>query len=213
MKASILLGAAVILAAACSAQATIVVDDNLSGGTIPDGNPAGFATADAVNGVTDVGAIDYVTVSLNISGGYNGDLYGYLVYQPSGGGSTTMSVLLNRPGLGSGSGAQQLFGYSTSGMNVTLDDRVIGANINSTQNPISGHSYNSAGNGLASTFNGVSTVNGTWTLALFDMSAGGGTSVLNGWSLAVDEVPEPVTWALIIFGAATGTLFVMRVRA
>ncbi len=49
-------------------------------------------------------------MNLNISGGYNGDLYAYLSY----GGA--LVPLLNRVGVGSG----DAFGYATAGMNVTL---------------------------------------------------------------------------------------------
>jgi hypothetical protein len=220
MKASTLLYAAVILAAACSAQATMVVNNSLTGGAIPDGNPAGFTTADVVSGVTDLGAVDNVTVSLDISGGFNGDLYGYLVYQPSGGGSAVMSVLLNRPGLGNTGGgpALQYFGYADAGMTVTLNDQTPLTSINnyggnSLRSGAPTGTFNSAGGTLNTSFNGISTVNGTWTLFLADLSAGGGTAVLNSATLTVDEVPEPVTWALIIFGAMSlPVLFLKRTR-
>ena len=125
--------------------------------------------------------------------GFNGDLVGYLVYQPTGGGSPITSMLLNRPGQGTGTGAQFYFGYSTSGMNVKLDDSTGLANINTTQSPTSGNTYNSSGGTLNSAFNGL-TGNGTWTLFFADMSPGGGTSLLNSFTLQVDAVPEPVTW-------------------
>ena len=181
MKASTLLGVMVIMAAACAAEATIVVNDTYGsfsgGGVIPDGNPAGFVNSQTVNGVSDAGQVDNVTVSLNISGGYNGDLYGYLVYQPSGGGSAVTSILLNRPGLGiTGQGVPlQYFGYADAGMNVTLNDAVPGTSIdnyggNTLYSGVPTGTFNSAGGTLNSAFNGISTVNGTWTLALFDMS-------------------------------------------
>jgi hypothetical protein len=219
MKASTLLGAAVILAAACSAQANLVVNNEaFTGGTIPDGNPAGFTTALTVSGVTDVGAIANVVVTLDISGGYNGDLYGYLAYQTAGGGGTVMSVLLNRPGLGTmgGGPALQYFGYADAGMNVTLDDETPLTSINnyggtSLRSGVPTGSYNSAGGTLNTAFSGLATANGTWTLFLADLSAGGGTPDLLGATLTVSEVPEPVTWALIIFGAGAGGVFVVRV--
>jgi hypothetical protein len=99
-------------------------------------------------------------------------------------------------------------------MNVTLNDSVSLANINTTQVPLNGGTYNSAGGTLNSAFNGDSTVDGTWTLALFDMSAGGGTAVLNSATLNVDEVPEPITWAAILFGSLFLTAgLVNRLRA
>jgi subtilisin-like proprotein convertase family protein len=213
MKASTLLGAAVIMAAACSAQATLVVNDTFTpDATIPDGNVAGLTEQDVVSGVAVSGPIDNVTVSLDISGGFNGSLYGYLLYQAPGDGSTAMAVLLNRPGLGSGGVIQQNFGFSTAGMNVTLDDSITQplGNINTTQSPTSGGTYNSAGGTLNTAFNGA-TANGTWTLFLADMTADGGAGELVSWSLTVDEpVPEPVTWALIIFGTLGVPAFFLK---
>ncbi|MCX6925937.1 MAG: hypothetical protein NT154_22435, partial [Verrucomicrobia bacterium] len=40
-------------------------------GTIPDGNPTGFQDTITVSGLS---SLDSVTVYLNVSGGYNGDL-------------------------------------------------------------------------------------------------------------------------------------------
>jgi subtilisin-like proprotein convertase family protein len=222
MKASTLLSAAVILAAACSAQATMYTQVYSTGtlnpvAAIPDGDPAGMTQSVGVNGVSDIGSFLDVTVSLNIAGGYNGSLYGYLAYTPAGGGdSTAMAVLLNRPGLGSGGIVQQNFGFSTSGMNVTLDDSITqpSGNINTTQSPANGGTYNSAGTALATAFTGESA-DGTWTLFLADEVAGGGTPVLDSWSLTISEspVPEPVTVAGIIFGSLFLTVgAVKRIR-
>ena len=60
----------------------------------------------------------------------------------------------------------------------------------------------SAGGGamtLDGTFGGVNP-NGAWTLFFADVSAGGGTSTLNSWSLEITALPEPVNVALGIFG-------------
>src|SRR5580700_2970733 len=62
---------------------------------IPDGNPVGVTELFNVSGVS--GAITNVQVQLDITGGFNGDLYAYLV-DPQG----HMSVLLNRVGLSAG---------------------------------------------------------------------------------------------------------------
>ena len=110
MKASTLLGAAVILAAACSAPATIVFSSGTItvGSTIPDGSPAGLSVDAGVSGVADLGVggsgIDNVTVSLNISGGYNGDYVGYLLYTPTSGGTPTAvaETVAQSPGPGPG---------------------------------------------------------------------------------------------------------------
>jgi hypothetical protein len=101
-------------------------------------------------------------------------------------------------------------------MNVTLNDATALTSINNyggttLRSGVPTGTFNSSGGTLNSAFNGISTVNGTWTLALFDMSAGGGTPTLLSGVLNVDEVPEPITWALIIFGAmAVPVLFLKR---
>jgi hypothetical protein len=57
---------------------------------------------------------------------------------------------------------------------------------------------------LGSTFT-AQNPNNTWTLFFADQSPGGNTT-LNGWSLdIVAAVPEPITWALMIFGATMTT--------
>ncbi len=45
---------------------------------IPDGSPVGITTSETFQNL-DSSPITNVNVDLNISGGYNGDLYGYLV--------------------------------------------------------------------------------------------------------------------------------------
>jgi hypothetical protein len=62
--------------------------------------------------------------------------------------------------------------------------------------------YNAAGS--LSGFNG--DPNGAWTLYFSDTLAGGGNATLNGWSLDISAVPEPVNVALAIF---TGALVVI----
>jgi hypothetical protein len=52
--------------------------------------------------------------------------------------------------------------------------------------------------GFQSTFNGQNP-NDAWTLFFADSSPGGVTT-LNGWSLGITAVPEPITLALPIFG-------------
>ena len=68
-------------------------------------------------------------------------------------------------------------------------------------------SYTPDGGSLAS-FNG-SNPNREWTLFFADM-AGGNVSTLNGWSLDITAVPEPVNMALVIF--AVGLIGVSVVR-
>ena len=180
------------------------------GTAIPDGNPAGIAETFTVSGLFP---IQDVQVGLNISGGFNGDLYAYLV-APNG----NMAVLLNRVGM---DGSNPI-GYSDAGFNITLDDGA-GANIHNYQSGM----YQIIGGQLTGTWASdgrnidpqspaisfdsaatsanlesllASSPNGTWTLFLSDVSSGGGTATLNSATLTVISVPEPQTWALIGVG-------------
>ncbi len=58
---------------------------------IPDNDDVGFADTRTIN-VPDITEIESVTVGLNFTGGWNGDLYAYLVH------GSGFAVLLNRPG-------------------------------------------------------------------------------------------------------------------
>jgi len=170
---------------------------------ISDGNLSGWSDSHTFSGIGTV--TESVSVTLNISGGYNGDLYAYVSHDGA------LVPLLNRVGVGTGNA----FGYSTSGLNVTLSDAGP-LNIHWVSAPSSGGIYqpdgrtisplSSAGSfstsptvSFASAF-GSSNPNGSWTLFVADVSAGGGQSVLQGWSLDVTAVPEPVNVALGLFG-------------
>lgn len=77
---------------------------------LPDGNPVGLMEQFNVSGVGS--SVSNVQVTLDITGGFNGDLYAYLV-SPQG----QLVVLLNRPGVTS----INPFDYGDAGMNITLD--------------------------------------------------------------------------------------------
>jgi len=158
---------------------------------ISDGNPVGITSTMVLTGLGN--GLSAISVTLNVSGGNNGDLYAFLSY---GG---TLVTLLNRVGTGMGDSIQQSYGYTTSGFNnVTLTDGSA-SNIHDVQVPGSAGSYSADAGSLAS-FNGVNP-NGTWTLFFSDMSGGDTvTSTLNGWSLEITSVPEPVNVTLIAFG-------------
>lgn len=222
-----LLATGIALGLAVTAQATLYnYTYDIADTAITDGSPVGITTSAttaglvAANGGTVIGN---VAVTLNISGGYNGDLYGYLVFQ-SNDGSTTTSILLNR--VGRGESGLSSFGYSTSGMNVTLTgDTTQGyQNIHSVATPGSGpyladgRTTDPNGNfsGSSSTagldiMNGHNA-NGTWTLFLADMVSGGQGTLLS-WGLDVTVVPEPATWALLVFGGVVVGLVVFQQRA
>jgi len=186
---------------------------------IPDGNPNGISSSINVSGM---GASVYdVSVSVNLSGGYNGDLYAYLSY---GNGSV---VLLNRIGKTS----TDPFGSSSSGMLVTFSDSAL-TDIHSFSggSPITG-TYQpdcrtddpqivldtSARGPSLSSLNGPN-VNGNWTIFFADMASGGGSgpSTLMSWGLDVTPVPEPANMALGILAGLFvlfATIRSRRVRA
>jgi subtilisin-like proprotein convertase family protein len=179
---------------------------------VPDGNASGVALT---TGLTDLGGtITGLTVSLDISGGFNGDLYAYL-RGPNGG----FAVLLNRVGVTSG----DAFGYSDTGFQVTFDDSGGYNNIHFYQNL----SYDLNGGGqltgtwasdgrnidpqsapslfdstlptaLLTSFDGTDP-DGTWTLFLADLSSGEQSTVVT-WGLNIETVPEPSACALLAVG-------------
>ena len=179
--------------------------------TLADNSAAGstFTTAGGTWSGSPDAPID-VSVILNISGGYNGDLYGYLVYND--GTSAKTEILLNRVGGGSGSLVASTAGFgggattdfaSLKTAGVTLADGRSNPGIQTTA-AAAGQSYSSDGSSLNTTFTGMAG-NGTWTLFLADMSAGD-QSTLVSWGLDISVVPEPVTYALGIFGGAMALL-------
>lgn len=173
--------------------------------TIVDGNP-GYIIANTMD-LTSAGlgsSLSTLTVTLNISGGMNNGLYGYLK-APNG----TTVILMNQPGYGVDG-----YGATGGGMNITLQDvGAVNGNIQSeTSGSVLSGSYNAAGS--LSGFNGVNP-DGAWTLYFADTLAGGGNATLSGWSLGITAVPEPVNVALGAFGglfAVTGLVKIARYR-
>ena len=159
----------------------------LSSTTIYDGNPA-YVIGNTMTLSSLGSSLTGLTVTLNVSGGNNSGLYAYLVH-----GGTTVT-LMNQPGVGVNG-----FGAYGAGMNLTLQDGY--AANGSIQNTTSSA-------GLSGTYNAASSLagfnpvdpNGMWTLYFADTIAGGGDATLNGWSLNITTVPEPVNVALGVFG-------------
>jgi len=210
MKARLLICGAVGMLASC-AHAGIIY--STTSGSVPDGSPVGWSATATASGYLP--SISDVSVNLNISGGYNGDLYAYLSY---GG---ILLPLLNRTGV-TGTGSGDAFGYGNTGFNITLSSTSSGAqDVHFYQNY--SPSYNGSGQltgtwqpdgrnidpqSAPSAFDAASRLNfgsftglnpnGTWTLFIADLSTGGQSAVVS-WSLDITAVPEPANVALGVF--------------
>ena len=177
--------------------------------------------------VTGLGSFDYinsVTISLDITGGRNGDRYAYLT-GPNG----QMTVLFNRVGLSAAN--NNLTGYGNTGFLVTFDNAASNGNVHFYGNtpPVNGlgqvtgswvpdgrninpqslpSAFDSASTSAnLAVFNGLNAFNqdGAWTLFVADVAAGGGASTLNlnDALLTITTVPEPSTVALAVVGGLT----------
>ncbi|HEY3854638.1 MAG TPA: hypothetical protein VGO67_09615 [Verrucomicrobiae bacterium] len=175
-------------------------------GTLNDPITTGVGLASTITTSGEVGNIGGVTITLDISGGNNGDLYGYLSYNGA------LVTILNRPGVST----SNPFGNSGSGYNILISD-LAGVNL-STVNGTYGSqvtgSYNvngTDGNGSLAfgAYNGADP-NGVWTLYLENGVSGGDPSTLVSWSVGINAVPEPTNVAMGIFGVCA---IAGRVRA
>lgn len=174
---------------------------------IPDNDDVGYSDSRTVSGA-GLSEILSVTVDLTFAGGWNGDLYAYLVH------GSGFAVLLNRPGRS----LSAPDGSGTSGFNITFDDNA--ATDLHTTIPLSGglvsgtyqpdgrttDPYNTLDTdsrpAMLSSFEGLDA-NGTWTLFVADQSPGD-TSTLTSWSLTVTAIPEP--GALLLGGLGLLTM-------
>jgi len=180
-----------------------------NGGLVPDNSKSGWADTRTVPSLS--GAISDVSVVLNLSGGWNGDLYAYLVHD------TGFAVLLNRVGRETGNA----IGYGDSGMNVVFNDVALGGDIHwygGTGVPAG--SYQPDGRNIlpqsaVGTFDAAErtawlssfiggNASGNWTLYVADV-AGGEQSTVSSWGLDITtaSVPEPTS----LIGGAVAVLF------
>jgi hypothetical protein len=208
-----------------TAQAGISYGTFANSGNIPDGSSSGSAGTATASGFLPT--ISDISVKLNISGGFNGDLYAYLSY---GG---VLVPLLNRVGVTT-TGGGDAFGYGETGFNVTLSsagaqDVHFYGNYSPTINgsgqltgtwqpdgraidPQSApSSFDSASRVSFGSYSGLNP-NGTWTLFLADLSAGGGQSQLVSWELDITAVPEPVNVALGVIAGVFLLVILARSR-
>jgi len=160
---------------------------------IPDGNPVGLAVTGMVTNFSNYSLVTSVTLGLNVSGGYNGDLYAELV-SPDGG----VVTLFNQPGVTTGNP----FGFAGSGMNVTFSDLAIATLQSSPE---------TAGSTVTGQYQPLTALNtldythadGAWTLLIADEADGGGQATLVSWDLNfTTAVPEPSTLALLGISSA-----------
>jgi subtilisin-like proprotein convertase family protein len=204
-----------LIAAWCEiASASLIFDYSGSPVAITDNDASGVAFGFTLS--DPAASITALTVTLNISGGYNGDLYAYLSH------GSGFAVLLNRTGVGASTSGSSANGYANTGFAITFD-AAASANIHFYQNNSPGFNgsgqltgtwqpdgrgvdpesaasaFDASGTANFSTFTGLNP-NGTWTLFIADVSAGS-ISTLNDFTVSVSAaVPEPVNVALGIFG-------------
>ena len=208
-----------VLAVTTAAWGQNLITTNITVNTVvPDNNPSGLAEAFTISGVS--GAISNVTVSLDVTGGFNGDLYAYLA-GPGG-----FAVLLNRSGVS----GTRTYGYSDAGFNITLSDASAN-NIHFYQNvlnpgggqltgtwapdgesisPLSSpSSFPTTPTATLSSFANTDA-NGQWVFFIADLSPGG-QSTLQNVVVNILTVPEPSTLVLASLGGL-GMLAMLRRR-
>lgn len=187
--------------------------------SIPDNDPTGIAfTVDVQNADP---TITNVSLSLETSGGFNGDLYAYLSF------GSDLAVLLNRPGVSS----SNAFGFSDSGFDVTFSDAEPFApdphTTGGSGGPVSG-TFGSDARGISplsapadfdtaprsislSNFEGQNP-NGIWTFFIADVSSGS-VATIESVQLSIETViPEESTIG-ILFGLIALGVAIRRTRS
>ena len=207
MKKSILL--AVMFGAAVAANATLYTTNwstgFVNGTTIPDNNFSGWSDTRNVS-TMPAGTFTSLSVDLQLSGGWNGDLYAYLVH------SSGFSVLLDR--VGQGVSGVSAFGYGDAGMNVNLaatgtSIHQYGGNSTFSAAPSGSWMTDNTSGSLGSFLS--TNPNGSWSLFIADLS-GGGVSTVQSWGLQMDivAVPEVETWVAAALAGAFGAFWLNR---
>ena len=165
---------------------------------IPNGKLTGWSDTRRIK-LPLAGLITNLQVTLNLSGGFNGDLYGYLVH------GSGFAVLLNRPGRT----ATDPVGYADSGFDVSfgtgaLNDIHLYQGVTGPVSPLTGlwaadgrETYplstldTDSRTAPLDSFIGVNPT-GDWTLFLADVDGGGAQASVAGWGLILMIDPGPV---------------------
>lgn len=211
-KTLLLISALPVLTLTQTATAALTEVFNFNGLNlgVPDGNPAGLADNQTIS--STIVSITSVTLTLNVSGTFNGDLYVYVTHDSG------FTVLLNGPGKSAGNP----FGYDDDGFTITFDDAAAN-DIHTYQNqstpaagtPLTGiwqpdgrnvdPSVVTDASPRTALLNAFSTLSagGDWTLFVADLTTGD-TQTLQSWSLSItgDVVPEPGVTGLSLAAAA-----------
>lgn len=220
-----LAGLAVLLGSV-AVRADYTVSYSGIGLVVPDGSPLGVSDTRTVTSGLTTPLLD-VRVSVQLTGGYLGDLYVALIHEG------TSTVLLNRPGRR----AADLLGYADSGLGVTFSDGAVAGNVHHYRLGVTGSHDLPLSGALSGTwqpdgrttdpatvldtdtpstfladFLGA-TADGSWTLYLADLGPVG-EMTLEGWSLTLvpQPVPEPAAVALATALALLGWGVVVRHR-
>ena len=174
-----------------------------NGGVVPDNNLSGWTDSRSVS-TMPAGSLQAVAVDLTLTGGWNGDLYAYLVH------SSGFTVLLDRIGAGP-------LGDSHAGMNVTFVDD--GTAFGTTQGNINLYAGVPNPSGLWNPDNTSGSLgsflstspNGTWSLFIADLS-GGGVTTVSSWGLQMDivAVPEVESWVAAALAGLFGAFWLNR---
>lgn len=186
-------------------------------GTIADGNQVGQSFTGQFTAASSWDRVVAAAVTLNISGGYNGDLYAYLV-APDG----TLTMLMNQSSGLTGSGLNNvtLTSYVLSGGQFQVNGAAGTAQTLTDSSAGNIQSANDSGSALTGTYQPIGSLsyqtvfnaqhngptgphaNGVWTLFMADMvpdEFGNGDHTLTSWTLNLAVVPEPVSLALGLF--------------
>lgn len=174
---------------------------NVSTG-IPDNDPTGLAVTRTVS--TSIDQVTAIEVGLEISSGWNGDLFVYLHHD----GRT--AILLNRPGRTS----IVPDGSASSGFSVTFSDLApLDIHVSIPDSGVATGLFQPDARAASpvtvidtdprtawlDVFQGADP-NGDWTLFVADLSPGD-HSVLESWTLEIVGVPEVATPVLLGFSA------------